>query len=314
MLEVLEPGGLTTVQDPVGRHAWRHLGVPAGGAADPWCARLANRLVGNPDDAALLENTLVGPVIRFDTATAVALTGMFAAAIDGLELPPNIGRAVRAGSVLRIGEGTDARGYLAVAGGLNVEMVLGSRSTDLRSRFGGLDGRAVRAGDRLRTGSGPVGPLRRWSGGVPDGAVRVVVGPHGDPVQMAAITSATWRVGALADRTGVRLEGTPLPGGTDDEVPSFGLAVGAMQVPPNGLPIVTLADRPVTGGYRVPAVVIGADIGRVARLRTGDEVRFASVSFDDARLALRKAEDELADLETLDAPEIDEPGWAGSHR
>jgi biotin-dependent carboxylase-like uncharacterized protein len=314
MLEVLEPGALTTVQDPVGRHAWRHLGVPAGGAADPWSARLANRLVGNPDGAALLEITLVGPVIRFETATAVALTGRFAAVIDGLELPPNVGRAVRAGSVLRIEEGTDARGYLAVAGGLDVELILGSRSTDLRSRFGGLDGRAVRAGDRLRTGSGPRGPLRRWPGSPPGGAVRVVVGPHGDPAQMGAITSATWRVGALADRTGVRLEGTPLPGGTGEEVPSLGLPVGAMQVPPNGLPIVTLADRPVTGGYRVSAVVIGADVGRVARLRTGDEVSFASVSLEAARLALRQAEDELADLETLDAPETDELGWAGSHR
>jgi allophanate hydrolase subunit 2 len=127
------------------------------------------------------------------------------------------------------------------------------------------------------------------------------------------VTESTWRIGREADRTGVRLDGPRLECAIG-EVPSMGLPLGAIQVPPDGRPIVMLADRPVTGGYPVPAVVIGADIGRVARLRPGDELRFASVSLEEARSALRRAEEELAALEMLEAPGDDELGWAGSHR
>jgi biotin-dependent carboxylase-like uncharacterized protein len=312
-IEVLEAGALTSVQDAIGRHAWRHLGIPAGGAADPWSARRANRLVGNADEDAVLEITLVGPVLRFETSAAVALAGSLEASLDGLPLAADSGRAVRAGSVLRIGTGDDARGYLAVAGGVAVEAVLGSRSTDLRTGFGGFAGRALRVGDRL-----PLGPAARprtlqWNGTHEEGPIRVVPGPHADWFGPEALAGPAWRVSALADRTGARLDGQPLVAGDATEVPSVGLPVGAIQVPPDGLPIVALADRPVTGGYPVPAVVIGADIGRVARLRTGDELRFASVSLEEARDALRRAVDELADLTPLDPASGDELGWAGSH-
>lgn len=312
-IEVLDPGALTSVQDAVGRQGWRHLGVPAGGAADPWSARLANRLVGNADEDAVLEITLVGPVLRFETAGAVALAGSFEATLDGLSLAPHAGRTLRAGSVLRIGTGDEARGYLAVAGGLAVETVLGSRSTDLRTGFGGFAGRAVRAGDRLPVGRAARPRARRWNGTHRGGPIRVVPGPHADRFGADALTGPAWRVSALADRTGARLDGQPLTAGDATEVPSIGLPVGAIQVPPDGLPIVALADRPVTGGYPVPAVVIGADIGRVARLRTGDELRFASVSLEEAREALRRAVDELAAVTPMDPADDDELGWAGSH-
>ncbi len=304
MIEVIEPGALTSVQDVDGRPGWRHIGVPVGGAADPWSARLANLLVGNPANAALLEMTLTGPILRFHGTTVAAVTGGLTATLDGMPMPPNAARSVRAGSLLRVESGDGARGYLAVAGGIGVEKVLGSAATDLRTGFGGHEGRALRAGDRLSFNPGGR-RLLRWTGGLTLGPIRIVDGPHpGAPLV------GTWKVSAQADRAGIRLDGPTLVGG---EVASMGLPLGAIQVPPNGRPIVMLADRPVTGGYRVPALVIRADIGRVAQLRTGDEVTFASVSLDAARSALRRADEELAALEVLDAPADDELGWAGSH-
>ena len=311
-LEIIEPGALTSVQDAPGRSSWRHLGVPAGGAADGWSARLANRLVGNADDAAVLELTLIGPTIRFGVATIVALVGRFEASVDGLAMPPGAGRAVRAGSVARIGSGEDARGYLAVAGGIAVEEVLGSASTDLRSGFGGFEGRALRAGDRLTLGTAAAARPMRWVGASPSGPIRIARGPHSDLIDPDALTGPTWQVSALADRAGVRLDGSTLSTAGRSEVPSMGLPAGAIQVPPDGRPIVMLADRPVTGGYPVPAVVIAADVGRVGRLRTGDELRFASVSTEEALAALRNAEAELDAVAPLD-DSGDELGWAGSH-
>ena len=307
-IQVVEPGILTTVQDAFGRREWRHVGVPSGGAADPWSARLANRLVGNPDGAALLEATLAGPTLRFTEPAIVALVGEMAATVDGLPLRPRAARVVRAGAELRVGEGRDARAYLAIGGGLEIDSVLGSASTDLRSGFGGLDGRALRAGDGL-SHRRAAGPGYRWSGSAAAGPIRIIEGPHAG---FEGLVAGPWRVGREADRAGVRLDGPPLSG--VGEVPSMGLPPGVIQVPPDGRPIVMLADRPVTGGYRVPAVVIGADIGRVAWLRPGDELRFASVSIEEARSAWRRAEEELAALEALDAPADDELGWAGAHR
>jgi biotin-dependent carboxylase-like uncharacterized protein len=287
--------------------------VPVGGAADPWSARLANRLVGNASHAALLEMTVAGPTVRIGAMGRVAVTGGLDAWIDGIPLAAASARDVRAGAHVRVGSGAGARGYLAFGGGLILEPVLGSRSTELRTGFGGLEGRALRSGDRLETGA-VSGPALRWTGKWPAGPIRIVAGPHAERLPADALTDAAWRVGVEADRTGLRLDGRTLA--TDpSEVPSMGLALGAIQVPPDGRPILMLADRPVTGGYPVPAVVIGADIGRVAQLRTGDEVRFASVSIEEARSALRRAEIELAALEALDGPpQDDELGWAGSHR
>ncbi|MGH2383193.1 MAG: biotin-dependent carboxyltransferase family protein [Candidatus Limnocylindria bacterium] len=308
MIEVVDAGVLTSVQTADGRPGWRHIGVPVGGAVDPWSARLANRLVGNPDDAALLEVTHDGPSLRFSAASAVALTGAsFDAILDGLPLPANLGRRVRPGSLLRIGIGDGARAYLAVGGGIEVAPMLGSSSTDLRTGFGGHHGRALQAGDRLASGVSSA-VIRRWAGHAPEGRIRIVAGPHDGGERLAG---EEWMVGAEADRTGLRLDGPPLAA-DPPEVASMGLPLGAIQVPPDGRPIVMLADRPVTGGYPVPACVIRADIGRVAGLRPGDPVAFASVSMEEARAALRAYENELAALEDADASQDDELGWAGA--
>ena len=314
MIEVLEAGALTSVQDASGRPGWRHLGVPVGGAADAWSARLANRLVGNDDDAALLEITLRGPTLRFEAPTRVAMTGArFDATLDERPMPPLLALPVHRGSTLRIASGDGARAYIAVGGGLRVKPLLGSRSTDLRSRFGGHEGRPLAVGDRLALGTATT-VARRWRGVPHDGPIRIVPGPHADRFAPDALADGTWRIAVAADRIGARLDGGPIERmpGAEPEVASMGLPLGAIQVPPDGGPIVMLADRPVTGGYPVPACVIRADIGRVALLRTGDPLRFASVSLEGARAALRRMEKELAALEDEGPSSGDELGWAGA--
>jgi biotin-dependent carboxylase-like uncharacterized protein len=311
VIEVIEPGALTSVQTAAGRQGWRHLGVPVGGAVDAWSARLANRLVGNPDDAALLEVTLLGPNLRFTAPARVGVTGArFEVTLDGVPFPDHVAGELRAGSTLRIGEGDGARAYVAVAGGIEVEPVLGSAATDLRSGFGGQEGRALQTGDVLACGAA-IGHARRWTGTHEHGPIRIVDGPHADRVAADALTAAEWTVSAAADRAGVRLEGAALSP-DEPEVASIGLPIGAIQVPPDGHPIVMLADRPVTGGYPVPACVIRADVGLVARLRPGDAVRFVSVSHEAAWEADRRAEEELAALADAEAPTDDELGWAGA--
>jgi biotin-dependent carboxylase-like uncharacterized protein len=303
VITVVEPGLLTSVQDPIGRPGWRRYGVPVGGAADAWSATLANRLVSNPDSAALLEITLGGAAFRLGAARTVAVTGGLEASIDGRRLAPNTAIVARGGATVRVEPGAAARAYLAVAGGIEVEEILGSSSTDLRTGFGGHAGRALHAGDILALGPSSSG-LTHWTGTRSTGPIRVVTGPQAEAFE--ALVQAAWTVGLEADRAGVRLDGGPIGGPGD--VASMGLPLGAIQVPPDGRPIVMLADRPVTGGYPVPACVIRADVGRVAQLRPGDAVRFAAVTVEEALGALVEAERQLAAIERDDGP-----GWAGAH-
>ncbi len=307
-MEVVDPGPLTSVQDARGRRAWRHLGVPVGGAADAWSARLANLLVGNAEDAALIEMTLSGSTLRFGATATIAVTGGLSATVDGVPVAGASARRVTAGSMLRVTAGPGARGYLAVAGGIDVDAVLGSRSTDVRSGFGGHEGRALRTGDRLATAAATGRPMRWLGRREAADVLRVLPGPHADDL---GLVGRAFSVGAEADRTGIRLRERVGGGG---EAPSMGMPIGAVQVPPDGRPIVMLADRPVTGGYRVPAVVIGADMGAVAQLRPNDTVRFIPVTMEEAVDAWRRAEMELAALEPLDERWDDELGWTGSHR
>lgn len=310
MIEVVEPGALTSVQTPAGRPGWRHLGIGVGGAVDPWSARLANRLVGNRDEDALLEVTMTGPTLRFRAPTTVAVTGArFDVSLGGVPLPLCAGRPVRAESVLRVGHGSGARAYLAIAGGIEVDAVLGSRATNLRSGFGGHLGRALRAGDRLEVGRPGRSPFR-WGADWPRGSIRVVPALRGDDV--APLLDGEWTVSEQADRTGIRLDG-PRIRLDPAEVASMGLPLGAIQVPPDGRPIVMLADRPVTGGYPVPGCVIRADMGRVAQLRPGDRVRFSETTPELAREAWADMERRLDALEEVASPEPgDEGRWAGA--
>jgi biotin-dependent carboxylase-like uncharacterized protein len=308
VITVVDPGPLSSVQDASGRPGWRRYGVPVGGAADAWSARLANLLVGNDENAALIEITLGGTRFSADAACLVAVTGGVTAVVDGLPLSTAESRPIRAGASIALGFGDGARGYLAVSGGIDATAVLDGLGTDLRSGFGGHEGRALRIGDRLAVGTAGSARPAVWSGRRPDGPIRIMPGPHRDALTL--LTEAEWIVGAQADRTGVRLDGPAIPGGETD---SMGLPLGAIQVPPDGRPIVMLADRPVTGGYLVPACVVASDIGRVAQLRTGDELRFEVVSAAEARMAWEESEASLRLIDPMDPGDDESLRWTGAH-
>jgi KipI family sensor histidine kinase inhibitor len=282
-IDVLDGGLLTSVQDPFGRRHWRRYGVQTAGALDPDAAAAANRLAGNPDSAALLEITVLGPTLRLSAPAKVGLAGAdLGAALDGRPLAPGtsgIGRQIRFD-----GRRNGARAYLAVFGGIGVEPVLGSASTDLRSGFGGFHGRTLQPGDRLPIGVGEPAPqIGRQPVRARVGPVRILPGPHLDRFEGTAVDhlcETAWTVSPHADRMGYRLEGPPIERREGPELPSVGLPLGAVQVPPDGRPIVMLADRPVTGGYPVIGCVARADIGRLAQLLPGDSVRFTQAGND----------------------------------
>ena len=294
-IEVLEPGLLTSVQDPQGRRGFARYGVSSSGAMDVPAANAANALLGNLSTDALLEITWDGPTLRFSAAATIALTGaQFDVALDGARVTSNAVIEVPQGARLAFGQlHAGARAYLAIGGGIDVPVVLGSRATDLRGGFGGFMGRALRAGDRLPIGAGRAARTRRAVAIPPldlESPVRILPGPHVDrfdPDVLDALCALPWTVSPHADRMGCRLEGPPLAHGGVSEVPSLGLPNGAIQVPGDGRPIVLLADHQPTGGYPVPAVVIGADLRILAQRMPGDEVRFELTSEPAAVEALR---------------------------
>jgi biotin-dependent carboxylase-like uncharacterized protein len=279
-LVVLEPGPRATVQDR-GRPGWTAVGVPRSGAADLAAHDLANRLVGNRPDAATVEVTAGGLRVRAEVAVLVAVTGAPAPLlVDGRPAPPNAPFGLPAGAVLQLGLPPGGlRSYLAVRGGVDVPPVLGSRSTDTLS---GLGPAPVAAGDRLPVGhlagEQPVVDVAAVAGPAERAVLRVLPGPRRDwlePTAWAVLCSAEWEVSVDSDRVGVRLTGPVLARSRDEELPSEGLVTGAVQVPPDGAPVLFLADHPVTGGYPVLAVVVTADLPVAAQLRPGDRVAFS---------------------------------------
>ncbi|WP_053657026.1 biotin-dependent carboxyltransferase family protein [Streptomyces sp. MMG1121] len=278
-LTVVRPGALTTVQD-LGRRGHAHLGVPRSGALDAPAMALANRLLGNAPGAAVLEATLTGCALRPDHTVTVVVGGApCPVTVDGR--PAAWGAPVRvpAGAVLDAGGVTaGVRAYVAVAGGIAVEPVLGSRSTDLLS---GLGPAPLRAGDVLPLGvpGSPEVPadLAPWPAPPPELTLPVRLGPRTDwftPAALRTLTSATYRVSQHSNRIGLRTEGPPLervPGG---ELPSEGMVLGAVQVPPDGRPVVFLHDHPTTGGYPVIGVVAETALAAAAQAAAGTPVRF----------------------------------------
>ena len=307
MIEVLHPGRFTTVQD-LGRSGRAHLGVPASGGVDNFSLRVANRLVGNAESEALLEITADGPTLRFTHDSHVALTGgRIDALLDGEPVPMHQTLAVKSGSELVCGQVTQGwRGYLAVAGGIDVESLLGSRSRDTLSALGP---EPLASGMQLATGKAPaVGPayyLRSPPQYDRIGPLRVLAGPQQDwfvPEALLALRHESYRVQAQSDRVGLRLGGAPLVRSRMDELPSMGMVTGAIQVPASGQPIVLLADHGTTGGYPVIAVVISADLPLLAQLAPGAELRFTDVNRTEALAALREQEARLGrDLVAADA-------------
>ena len=328
-LRVLRPGVLATVQD-LGRRGLQHLGIVPGGAMDPISHRIANALVGNRADAATLELALSGPELLVGSDALVALHGArFAATIDDAPLPHSRPVLVPAGAKLRIGRATaGCFGYLAVAGGLQVDPVLGSRSTYLAGTFGGWRGRSLardaevpfaadaealakarfaRLTTRRRTIAVAGSQTVRWL------APGVTVSEHDEPVirTVAGIHAALfdesardlffgerWRIAPDSNRMGFRLLGPRLALTRPTEILSQGTCLGTVQVPPAGQPIVLMADHQTTGGYPRIAEVIAADVASLAQLRPGATVRFAEATLgeaDAARQALCTLVDQLVE-------------------
>ena len=282
MLTVLAAGPLTTVQDR-GRPGWAEIGVTRSGAADRAAADLANRLVGNDASAAVLEVTAGGLRIRAERTLLVAVTGAPApVTVDGRPAPFDGPLTLTPGQVLGLGlPPVGLRSYLAVRGGIDVPTVLGSRSTDTLS---GLGPAPLASGDRLSVGTlaadEPVVDVAAVGSPSSRPVLGVLPGPRRDWLAPAAWTTLTrepWTVTADSNRVGLRLSGPALDRARTDELPSEGLVPGAVQVPPDGAPVLFLADHPVTGGYPVLAVVRTADLPAAAQLRPGDVVRFRPV-------------------------------------
>ncbi|WP_354638965.1 biotin-dependent carboxyltransferase family protein [Kitasatospora camelliae] len=276
-LVVVRSGPLTTVQD-LGRRGVAHLGVPRAGALDEPALRAANRLVGNDPGAAALETTLGGVAVRATAPVLVAVAGA-PAPVRVAGRPAGFGTAVRvpAGAVLEVGPATHGvRGYLAVAGGVAVPPVLGSRSADLLS---GLGPAPLAVGDVLPVGDPvPGAAAAEW---VPLAAppevlvLRLLLGPHADWFRAVdRLARAVYRVAPASNRVALRTEGIPLERVRPGELPSEGMVLGAVQVPPDGRPVVFLADHPTTGGYPVVGVVPRADLPAAAQARPGTPVRF----------------------------------------
>lgn len=277
-VRVLDPGTSTTVQDR-GRPGLAHLGVPRSGWLDEPAATLANRLVGNPDDAAVLECLLGGLVVEASAATTVAVTGAECAVRVGRRaVHHGAAVAVPSGGVVSLGAVTRGlRSYLAVAGGITVEPVLGSRATDTLS---GLGPAFAEAGMVLPVGPASGGPSAgeavppSWGGRV---VLECSPGPRADwftEEALRTLTTSSYQVAPDSDRVGLRLTGPTLTRGRTGELASEGLVLGAVQVPAEGCPLVFLNDHPTTGGYPVVAVVEPGDLSRCAQLRPGDEVTF----------------------------------------
>ncbi|WP_282797306.1 biotin-dependent carboxyltransferase family protein [Streptomyces sp. CC224B] len=278
---VVRAGALTTVQDE-GRPGHAHLGVPRSGALDRPAAALVNRLVGNPPEAAVLEATLNGCALRPRCAVTVAVGGApCPVSVDGRPAPWGAPVRVPAGALLDVGTAlSGVRAYVALSGGVAVEPVLGSRSTDLLS---GLGPPPLAHGAVLPLGC-VTGPPARVDT-VPQPApprelvLRMTAGPRADwftPGALRTLTTRAYRVSSASNRIGLRTEGPALERAVRGELPSEGMVLGAVQVPPDGGPVVFLADHPTTGGYPVVGVVRQEDLAGAAQAVPGTPVRFVA--------------------------------------
>ena len=303
---VVKPGWFTTVQD-VGRYGYQQFGVSSSGAMDRRSYILANRLVGNRDDRAALELTLQGPELLFENDSVVAFTGAdLSPFVDGRAIPLWSSLLVNAGSRLTFGtRRAGARCYLAIAGGIEVPMVMGSRSTHIASRTGGVKGRVLTQGDVL-IGGAPSSRQRDMIGRLmPEqlrplystvATLRILRGPQHPSFSERALevlTTNPYRLSSQSDRMGYRLEGQKLTHAGVREWISEGTAMGALQVPPDEQPILLMADRQTTGGYPKIAVVISADLHLAGQLLPGDTINFSMTTQTEAQAAMKAEWNEL---------------------
>lgn len=302
-ITVLNPGLLTTVQDQ-GRVGYQQFGVSVSGVMDPRSAALANILAGNDQGEAVLECTMMGPQLQFDRGTVIAITGGdLGPTLDGKAIPGYAAVAVKAGQVLKFtAPRAGCRCFIAFAGGLDIPVTMGSRSTYMKAKIGGYQGRKLAKGDRIGFRA-PVETLERMEDRVlrpefvpqPVYTLQVVLGPQDDAFTDSGVhtfLTETYTVTPEFDRMGCRLDGPAIAHKDSGDIISDGIAFGAVQVPSAGTPIIMLADRQTTGGYTKIGNVITADFRILAQLKTGDKVRFVQVPVEYAQgllLAQRSA-------------------------
>lgn len=310
MIAVLTTGLPNTVQDP-GRPGRMGQGVAPGGAMDRFSLAVGNALLGNGTEAAGIEVAFFPFRLRFDAPATLAVTGADCApTLDGLPLPPCWAVAARAGQVLELRRPLrGARSYVTLGGGIDVPLVLGSRSTDGKTGFGGLDGRGLRRGDRLSLlpgarplPEGGLGALTPTRLPLPeeDLVLRVLPAAEAegfDAASVARFRDESWRVTADTNRMGMRLEGSALFLSRPVELLSHGIVPGTVQVPPAGLPMIQLADANTCGGYPKIATVIEADLPLLGQAAVGSRLRFVPAGWAEAQAALADQVAFLADLE-----------------
>jgi biotin-dependent carboxylase-like uncharacterized protein len=319
-IEVLHPGLMTTVQDG-GRFGHYNLGFPPSGAMDDFSFRIANLLVGNDENAAALEATYLGPRLRFGDDRVVAVTGAeLPPAVDGEPSPTWEAFEIKAGQTLAFDHlRAGARAYIAVAGGIDVPEVLGSRSTYARVSLGGYDGRALKAGDELSLGERPPASSRRVGTRLEEKhrpafsketEIRIIVGLYSHRLtdeSLTAFLGNEWTVTTDADRVGYRYRGIELEFLPRDEVPfgvgdapwntcSLNYPFGVIQIPGGVEPIVLMRDGVTGGNYASVGTVISADLDRVAQSKSHEKTRFCSVSLDEALQARETRRRHLSEI------------------
>lgn len=312
MIEVIKPGFFTTVQD-LGRWGYQSYGVGIAGALDAFALSAANLLVGNLEGEAGLEITLLGPTLKFHQETALAITGAdLGPRLDGKEISNWTCHLAPCGSTLSFtGIKSGVRAYLAVSGGIDVPPVMGSRSTYLLGHFGGFEGRALKSQDHLPLRPSPADTGRLIGRLFPENfrppyrknpSLRSIRGPFEDFFSEEGLTfflSTEYTITQHSDRMGYRLQGEPIKRQKAQELITCGLANGTIQVPPNGQPIILLADRQTIGGYPIIATLITADLPLVAQCAPGDKVRFSAISLDEAREAYLNLWDNLKNFASV---------------
>lgn len=292
-MKIISPGPLSTVQDG-GRTGYQSLGFTVGGAADADSMYTANILCGNRPDEAVIEMTLFGITAQFTCDTVIALSGAdVSPVVNGVPVEMNRAIALYAGSYLHCSAAQNGvRTYLAICGGLDIADIMGSKSTSLKLGIGGYKGRRLAAGDIIpltREAEPFPNMAERILPAAPHGAavtLRCVVGPQNDMFTEDAIRTfftAEYTVSASSDRMGIRLEGPALEAADGTDIISDGIALGSIQVPSDGKPIMLIADHQTTGGYAKIATVISADIALAGQLAPGNKVKFSEISVEKAQ-------------------------------
>ena len=308
---VIKGGLLTTVQD-LGRNGYQAQGFNVNGVMDRRAFRIANLLLDNPENEAVLECTLIGPTLEFTAPMIISITGGdFRPEINDEEVPMYTALYVAEGDVLKLGSARSGRScYIAFSNYLKVPVVMGSRSTNLKCRIGGFKGRKLEDGDYIETRItrriylptflSRTLPLKEYEEN--KATIRVILGPEEEVFSKKGIKSfleTEYTVGAEFDRMGMRLEGAYIESKRGSDIISDGIALGSIQVPSHGKPIILLADRQTTGGYGKIATVISVDLPKLVQRRMDDKIRFVAVTVEEAQRLLLLEERELQDMRKI---------------